>query len=177
MALRERKSQAWGVSDILFLEWPGPEPLHATCRPSDHICCIPPSQASCLSYQILQNDMEKWRKFNPQRNWCHPCVLMQYTQKEHISPLTPVKILLKALGPFSYVTEIFMIPSSFRSVGELQGSTRPTWILLSSESRADRGGSFAVIVFPWLLLFRTTGKGLCLSGPITPPASLTCSVY
>lgn len=54
----------------------------------------------------------------------------------------------------------------------------PAWLSLFSESAgADRAGSLVAIALPWLLLFRTTGKGFCLSRPTPPPASLTRPVY
>lgn len=53
-----------------------------------------------------------------------------------------------------------------------------TWFSLFPESPgADRAGSLVAKALPWWLLFRTTGKGLCLSRPTPPPASLTWPVY
>lgn len=50
-------------------------------------------------------------------------------------------------------------------------------LLFSESPGADRTGSLVAIALPQLLLFRTTGKGFCLSRPTPPPASLTWPVY
>lgn len=61
-------------------------------------------------------------------------------------------------------TWVFRIVFDFHCIGTVFG-------LCTDQFRpgADRAGSLVEIVLPWLLLFWTTGKGLCLSRPTTPP--------
>lgn len=73
---------------------------------------------------------------------------------------------------YAPITIQHLVPDHLRC-GNAVFAFWPARLSLFTESPGDdRAGSLVAIALPWLLLFRTTGKGLCLSRPTNPPPLL-----